>query len=79
MNRARAVRALAVPTGSRNPRSRPCPKCDAQRGRLCRRRVAGRVGGEDIGGGYWVDMKGVHDERKAKKNPTVDGQDTTAG
>jgi hypothetical protein len=47
-------------------RSRVCPKCEAPIGYPCRRWVGGRVGGEDIGGGYWRPMTSkVHDERKA--------------
>lgn len=55
---------LVTPLLATKPRSRACPKCEAQPGRPCRRWVGGRVRGHDIGGGYWKPLKNVHDERK---------------
>lgn len=51
----------------RDPRVRPCPKCEAPAGKPCRLWRGGRIRGEDVGGGYWVPMSGVHPERRKKR------------
>ncbi|WP_162959247.1 hypothetical protein [Micromonospora tulbaghiae] len=56
--------ALATPLLATKPISRACPKCEAPAGKPCRRWIAGRVCGQDIGGGYWKPLKSVHAERK---------------
>lgn len=56
--------------GVLGPLSRDCPRCGVPAGRKCVRRTGGKVRGEDIGGGYEVEMKGYHPERRKWSPPT---------
>lgn len=58
---------LATPHLAGKPLSRSCPKCEAEPGKPCRRWIGGRIGGEDVGGGYWRPLKKVHDERRRSR------------
>jgi len=64
------ARALATSPLAQNPLSRTCPKCEAGPAQPCRRWIAGRVKGHDIGGGQWKRLKGVHGERQNKRPRT---------
>lgn len=44
--------------------TRECPKCGAKPGFRCGRQVVGKVGGQDIGGGYWRPMAKIHSQRR---------------
>lgn len=60
--------------GVLGPLSRDCPTCGAAAGAKCVRTTGGRVGGEDIGGGYPVTLKSFHAKRK-KWTPPADMAD----
>ena len=58
---------FSTPLLSRDPKMRPCPKCGAASGQLCRRVRDGRVVGEGVEGGYTKPLKKVHAERQAHR------------